>query len=280
MLGRLNHLEEQLADQSKRLESLLNGLQYQQALNDAPVSLPETYTPQPHKSPPLFRSSMPEQARTHDSQSSICSPSLDVDLPPMTIPIGHSTTTESLLSSNNVKSLLGDFPRDIFMRSETKRSLPDNLSFGQGFGNLDDLPTIEPEITNSLVETYFENVHAEIPILHQGDFLNLYNKSLEVGLSNDVDSALCLVVLALGSIATTKLDMALDDPIQWAPGSDFMACALRILIRSFLTTFGTSVALPQALLLAAKYFGYLLLPLQSWRLVHMASTNIQHLWNQ
>lgn len=34
-------------------------------------------------------------------------------------------------------------------------------------------------------------------------------------------------------------------------------------------------ALAQALLLAARFFGYRMEPLQSWKLVHMASTTVQ-----
>jgi hypothetical protein len=194
----------------------------------------------------------------------------------MTIPRGHLTTTGNLLVSEKLKALLGDFPVDIFLDTETKRSVPSALMTTNSADPNTTLPEMNGRNTDRLIESFFSSVHSENPILNKEEFLRLYRSVLETGLRLDLDSALCLVCFALGEVVQDIPNpAALLDP-NWAPGAGYMSTALPVLIHEFMGSFGTSVVLHQALYLAARYFGFLARPLQSWRFVHMASTHLQH----
>ncbi|CAI7572668.1 unnamed protein product [Penicillium glandicola] len=199
------------------------------------------------------------------------------DIPPMSIPIGHTTTTEYMLHMNRVKTLFGEFPPDLFIRAESKRHMPHQLSFVPGIITASQLPIIDEAITYPLVEAYFKYVHVEMPILDKDQFLGLYDHHIRAGLSVDCDSALCLAVIALGSAALEQVDPTKSSSPCWVPGADFISPALQILMNEYLLSFCPTVTLPQSLILISKYFGFLLRPLQSWKLVHMASTSIQYL---
>lgn len=199
------------------------------------------------------------------------------DIPPMSIPIGHTTTTEYMLHMNKVKTLLGEFPQDLFIRAESKRHVPHQLSFVPGTINVNQLPVLDEGSTYPLVEAYFKYVHIEIPILNKDQFLDLYDRHARLGLKVDCDSALCLAVLALGSAALEQIDTTKSKSPYWVPGADFISPALQILMNEYLLSFCPTITLPQSLILISKYFGFLLRPLQLWKLIHMASTSIQYL---
>lgn len=131
--------------------------------------------------------------------------------------------------------------------------------------------------TYPLVEAYFKHVHVEMPILDKDQFSGLYDHHIRAGLSVDCDSALCLAVLALGSAALEQVDPTKSSSPYWVPGADFISPALQILMNEYLLSFCPTITLPQSLILISKYFGFLLRPLQSWKLIHMASTSIQYL---
>ncbi|KAI1831038.1 transcriptional regulator family: Fungal Specific TF [Penicillium roqueforti] len=139
------------------------------------------------------------------------------------------------------------------------------------------LPILNEASTYPLVEAYFKHVHVEMPILDKDQFLGLYDHHIRAGLSVDCDSALCLAVLALGSAALEQVDPIKSKSPYWVPGADFISPALQILMNEYLLSFCPTITLPQSLILISKYFGFLLRPLQSWKLVHMASTSIQYL---
>lgn len=199
------------------------------------------------------------------------------DIPPMSIPIGHTTTTEYMLHMNRVKTLFGEFPPDLFIRAESKRHMPHQLSFVPGTITASQLPILDEASTYQLVEAYFKHVHVEMPILDKDQFLGLYNHHTRAGLGVDCDSALCLAVLALGSAALEQVDPIKSISPYWVPGADFISPALQILMNEYLLSFCPTITLPQSLILISKYFGFLLRPLQSWKLIHMASTSIQYL---
>lgn len=204
----------------------------------------------------------------------------DVDIPPMSIPIGHTTTTANLLRMDQVKALLGEFPLELFISTESRRTVPPELSFSPHSVAEYELPRIDGVSTRSQVEAYFSLVHVEIPFLDRFKFLELYESLLVSGLQNNCESALCMVVFALGSAATEELDARSSHAAFWAPGAKYISSALQILIRESMLSLGTEVALPQGLVLASKYFGYLLRPLQSWKMIHMASTSIQYIYDR
>jgi hypothetical protein len=199
------------------------------------------------------------------------------EIPPMSIPIGHTTTTEYMLHMNKVKTLFGEFPPDLFIRAESKRHMPHQLSFVPGTITASQLPLLDEASTYPLVEAYFRHVHVEMPILDKDQFLGLYDHHARAGLSVDCDSALCLAVLALGSAALEQVDPTKSSSPYWVPGADFISPALQILMNEYLLSFCPTITLPQSLILISKYFGFLLRPLQSWKLIHMASTSIQYL---
>jgi hypothetical protein len=118
------------------------------------------------------------------------------------------------------------------------------------------------------------------PLLKRSSFMVLYHRLSRTRISVEPESALCLVVWALGAAATEQMNLTKSDPAHWTPGAEYLSPVIRILLSCYLDSLGTTIALPQALFLASKYFGYLLRPLQSWRFVHMASTNVQHLYTQ
>lgn len=82
-----------------------------------------------------------------------------------------------------------------------------------------------------------------------------------------------MVVLALGAVATQPPDAHTfcDSP----PGMEYMQHAMPTLLSQAAWKFPCSLMLPQALVLASVYFAYIVRPLQSWRLIHSATTIIQ-----
>lgn len=201
-----------------------------------------------------------------------------VVLPPMTIPLDHMTTSGSLLGSKQLTSLMGDFPVDLFLDTEIRRPVPEALlATTDPYPDSTTLPEVWEQETSHLIEAFSTTVHFENPILDREVVAGIYENVLRHGLQRDLDSALCLVWFALGQ-AVQRIPNAteLADP-AWAPGSESISLALPILIREYMNTFGTNILLPQSLYLAARYFGYLARPLQAWRFVHMASTNLQHI---
>ncbi|KAF3029749.1 hypothetical protein E8E15_006751 [Penicillium rubens] len=137
------------------------------------------------------------------------------EIPPMSIPIGHTTTTEYMLHMNKVKTLFGEFPPDLFIRAESKRHMPHQLSFVPGTITASQLPLLDEASTYPLVEAYFRHVHVEMPILDKDQFLGLYDHHARAGLSVDCDSALCLAVLALGSAALEQVDPTKSSSPYW-----------------------------------------------------------------
>lgn len=195
----------------------------------------------------------------------------------MSIPIGHTTTTEYMLHMNKMKFLFGDFPPDLFIRAESKREIPYQLSFVPGTITESQLPALDELSCYPLVEAYFRHVHIEMPILDKSQFLDIYHRHVQNGLKVDCESALCLAVLALGSAAIEQVDPQKSRSPHWVPGADHISPALQILMNEYLLSFCPTITLPQSLILVSKYFGFLLRPLQSWKLIHMASTSIQYL---
>uniref|UniRef100_A0A8H7K9D8 Transcription factor domain-containing protein n=1 Tax=Bionectria ochroleuca TaxID=29856 RepID=A0A8H7K9D8_BIOOC len=167
----------------------------------------------------------------------------------MTIPIAHSTTTGDLLRSESIRLLVGDYPPFALSRVEVKRNL---------------------------IEAYFNLVGTQHPVLDRSEFMLVYDKVVAEGILA-ITHSVCLVfvVLALGAIAQVSSfrDVSEDAP----PGIDFFEPALRHLVDEWPMFFGADIVLPQAMYLASLYFGYLSRPLQTWRLVHMASTSTQQI---
>ncbi|KAK2812659.1 hypothetical protein FQN50_001305 [Emmonsiellopsis sp. PD_5] len=193
----------------------------------------------------------------------------NIDLPPFTIPPKHQTSTNSLLALPIVKSLVGEFPEDFFFRIESERALPGSLRNPQ-----QNLPYLSKEVAHPLVAAFFTDVHPCHPILDQDEFFTIYENVLERGLDFSLQSALCMVVLALGVVALQPAG-ADGRAGDWAPGMEYFQPALQILMAESAMSFGSNLLLPQALIFGGVYFAYLARPLQSWKLIHLASTDVQ-----
>ncbi|KAI8170560.1 hypothetical protein K4K49_004245 [Colletotrichum sp. SAR 10_70] len=257
-----------------------------------PTSHPQPddhYTPTSHTYPPPSQNASPESAFPSPGYGPLSvDPSLHIPsaaatpvapptepciTAPMAIPMSHSTTTGSLLQSRSAKALLGDYPSDVFFRVESKRSLPEPLSLTPIPLSQIVFPEIDAEESSSLVDNFFNLVNPQHPILDRGDFEHIYRDVVGNPLQADLRAALVLVVLALGRAAVDTPDLTRDG---WLPGVEMFTPALQVLLGTWFNSFGDTILLPQGLYLAALYYSYLSRPLQAWRLVHMASTSIQH----
>lgn len=203
-------------------------------------------------------------------------PTLDdsLTLPLFTIPFGHQTTTSSLLVLPQVRELAGNFPHDIFFQVEAGRSFLGDMLFSMGSSTRYELPFLDHAITDRLLEQYFKLVHTYHPLFERDALIDQYHNALDRGLQLNEESALCLVALALGAIASEPWQQ--DGEVEReTPGFIYFQPALNIFFATWANSFGNNIVLAQGLVLSALYLLYLMRPLQGWRLIHMASTNIQ-----
>lgn len=115
------------------------------------------------------------------------------------------------------------------------------------------------------------------PILDTQSFPLFFDEVLRGEGYDDSDTALCLVVLALGKLASDSLETGQSGAYIEGTGSGiaYFSPAYHILTTRWIMSFSTGTSLPTGLLLAAIYLGYLEFPLPAWKLVYMASTKLQ-----
>lgn len=197
------------------------------------------------------------------------------DVPPLTIPLGHQTSASSLLSLPQMRGLVGDFAEDFLFLVEENR--PRLVSFEYDATEQDRMGTqtlaLEKPATDDYIERYLTLVHPYRPLFEPHDLMLQYKNMMSQGLQDNANSALFLIVFALGATASHPVDCARLSYL----GDDLIKKALRILFPSWAVTFQGSLVLCQALVLCALYFCYVVEPLMAWRLVHMASTSIQQM---
>ncbi|ODH53802.1 hypothetical protein GX48_00220 [Paracoccidioides brasiliensis] len=214
------------------------------------------------KSPSVSRTPVP------DAGPEFADPS--AELPSFIIPSIHQTSTNSLLALPIVKSLAGEFPEDYFFRTESQRSPPP----GSWMTPEQNLPYISRDVTDLLIATFFSMVHPCHPILDPDEFYTTYENVMATGLDFSLQSALCLVVFALGVVAS----QASGDGARsgdWAPGMEYFQPALQILMAESAVSLGSNLLLPQTLIFGGVYFAYIARPLHTWKLIHLASTDVQ-----
>lgn len=199
-----------------------------------------------------------------------------VEIPTMTIPLRHSTTTGSLISCPQVKSLLGDYPNDVFLRIEERRTLPTSLELPSSTSGPLEMPVLDHAITSDLMEKYFQSVNMQHPIMDYEECVEQYHSLQSNPLESSLESALFLLMLALAEVAVAHPPDVLD--ADWMHGSTYFWPALTIAVETYLKTSVTTIVLSRCLYLAALYYNYLGRPLDAWKLVHMASTSFQRLW--
>jgi len=225
--------------------------------------------PEPSLTSPLpMQSNEMDMSQRSGYQISIGTRSEVIDMPPLTIPIQHNTSSSYLLSLTEMKALIGDYPTDLFLLLETRNQLPPELAFNGWLAPVSDIH-IDKNITDYLVSAFFSGPFLCHPILDRDAFQRIYNRFLDVGMDSSVESALCLVVLALGSVSLQT--MGLQNPTMPA-GMEYMQAAMPTLLSLSSWSVSWNILLPQALVLASVYFAYIVRPLQSWRLVYSAST--------
>lgn len=194
------------------------------------------------------------------------------NLPPLTIPEKHKTSSSYLLGLPAMKALIGEYPTDLFFLLESRKRLPPELSFDKWQSPLPQVD-IPRQLADELVSTFFSTAHTNHPILDQDEFYQVYSQFWESGPDSSIESALCMVVFALGTVAVSSSDH--DDFNSSPPGMEYMQHAMPTLISLSSWSFSYSLVLPQALVLASVYFAYIVRPLQSWRLIYSACTILQ-----
>lgn len=196
-----------------------------------------------------------------------------LDDAPITIPIGHHTSTGSMFALEPVRRLIGDFPRDFFYQVETCRtSIPE-------LGSRHDLSLLLASVdfiggaTDGLISSYFIHINSAFPILDRTSFTDVFHRTLRGDQREDIDAAVCLVVLALGKLASIDSEDASSTNHSY--GLEYFIPAYQVLTTQWVTSFGTDLSLPTGLVLSAIYMSCLARPLLAWKLVYMASSKLQ-----
>ncbi|KLJ07812.1 hypothetical protein EMPG_16715 [Blastomyces silverae] len=183
-----------------------------------------------------------------------------------------SSSVNSLLKSSIIKSLVGEFPDDYFFSIESRQVTP--ALGGTWIPSQVELPDIKRDVTDHLVDTFFSEVYPCHPILGRDEFFTMYENVMSDGLGFNLQSAFCLVVFALGDVASES--EGVDPRVQyWEPALKYFRPALSILMAEAAFSFGSDLLLPQALIFGGICFAYLGKPLHSWKLIYMASTEVQ-----
>lgn len=195
-------------------------------------------------------------------------------LPPLTIPVKHRTSSSYLLTLPAIRSLIGENPPGLFFQLESKHPVPKGLSLDglsmvtQSRATLD----LTQQHTDELVSSFFATAHTNHPLLDREEFEAIYFSFLHSEPDTSIECALCMIVFSLGAVASSSQSPDFDES---PPGIQYMQRALPTLISLSSWSFTSSLLLPQALVLASLYFAYIVRPLQSWKLIQAASSNLQ-----
>ncbi|EER42996.1 conserved hypothetical protein [Histoplasma capsulatum H143] len=185
---------------------------------------------------------------THSSPSSIAGVSPEFNtaqvgrsanlFAPFTAPPKHQTSpVYSLLKLPVIRSLVGELPEDHFFSIESRHVPPAPSAW---ILSQAELPDIEREVTDRLVNTFFSDIHPCHPILDRDAFFAMYENVMSDGLGLGLHSAFCLVVFALGAVAS---EAAAVDPQEqyWEPALKYLQPALKILMAESVFSFGTDL---------------------------------------
>lgn len=199
----------------------------------------------------------------------------DNDTPPITIPLGHQTSTSSVLVLPQCRQLVGEYPEEFFFLVESRRFRLDEaqafIAFGQGDSQQSD--ALDRTLCNQYLSSYLARVYPFHPFLDSDEVGRICEETMNRGIGSDHNSALVLSILALGAIALEPVSRTAEG----RPGEVYFQKSLRILLATWTFNFSGDVRIPQALVLCAIYFTYRVEPLSAWRLIYMASTSIQEL---
>ncbi|TFB01890.1 hypothetical protein CCMA1212_006563 [Trichoderma ghanense] len=269
VLRRLESIETLLGEHGEALRLLQQGRQ-----PPPRKDLPTSMTPQPlpdffrrshgsiesddsMDSPSREAASMPHSTwalATHEGgNSSRRGMNGDDDVPPITIPLGHQTSTSSLLSLPQMRPLVGDYPEDFIFRVEDTRSRSLALDFMAVSGLQAEEKHVDRTVADEYLSSFLALVHAFHPIFDRDQLLASYEDVMREGLGSDIRSGVFLAVLALGATASDPIDDGRDHEVG-NTGDACMQRALRILVPAWMISFSGDVQLSQGLILCALYF--------------------------
>lgn len=186
------------------------------------------------------------------------------------IPRGHTTTLAWLLSLPAIRSVIGDFPGNYFYELEENAPLPRQLDLVQSVPT--DWPFLEPGLLRKLADAYFDNVSPHLPLFTRQYYEVLLDGLSTNGPAEDIKSAICLCVCALGCVSSQPTEEHLSGHHENL-GLRFFQPALRIILSKTVWGFRPSFEACQALVLAGTYFSYLGRPLHSWKMFHYAGNS-------
>lgn len=191
------------------------------------------------------------------------------------IPFGHRTASTSLFAFPQIRNMIGDYPENTFLRIESQRTFNDVLENASPISEL--LRSIDHrrETTEALVTQFFSHVHPHLPILDYDTFLPTYESFIRHGAHNNSETALCMMVLALGRLSSNINQTQDLEADSGKTGEDFFHVASRMIFREWSFTIIPKISLVTGLVYGALYLCYLTQPLQAWRYIHMASTSLQ-----
>ncbi|KAJ5802786.1 uncharacterized protein N7503_005236 [Penicillium pulvis] len=172
---------------------------------------------------------------------------------PLLIPLGHQTPTGNLLTLDKIKRLIGDYPQDYFLFLESERRLQPLIPRVSYTAIVERL-NLRRSITDSLVSSFFSNIHAQFPVLDRKPFLEMFEKFLHPYQEPDMSAALCLMTLALGEICTNPSANFDIESSEVGNGTDYFAHGYQILTTVETAPFSRDLTVPLAFFYASLYF--------------------------
>lgn len=129
--------------------------------------------------------------------------------PPITIPIGHQTSTSDLLRSPQVGRLAGWYPDGFFLKIEEQRHRS-SLAITTPLSMNEPLQSdfhVDRSTADGYLESFFDSVHPFHPFLDKDELLSQYEDTMAGGFRFDAQSTLIISVLALGATASDPIDV-------------------------------------------------------------------------
>lgn len=190
------------------------------------------------------------------------------------VPSGHSATLHDLLSLPPIGALVGKLPQSYFHDHEEETALPEPLNLTQHAPL--DWSSLEPDRLRALADVYFNSTSSHFPLITRRLYEELQDKLLQHGPKDDLETAICLSICALGCIASHTANL---NGRHENLGLEYFAVSLRITMAKMLASFTPSLLLCQALILAALYFDCLGRPLHAWKTIHYAGQQFLQIVN-
>lgn len=193
---------------------------------------------------------------------------------PLLIPLGHQTPTGNLLSLERIRNLIGDYSQDFFLFLESERSLRPLAPQVPHSAILEKL-NANRETTDFLISSFCNYVHPHFPILERESLHEMFETFLQSSEGRTSADALCLIILALGEICSTAVNVYDTESQTESNGTEYFAHAYQILATEGLTLFSRDVKVPLTYFFGSIYFRYRGRALEAWKMIHAASSGVQ-----